>query len=141
VIQTEAGTYKPTHTCEDHCDRSGRSIRHRGASDAGKSSFLRAGLFPRLRRDDRNFLPLAIIRPERAAISGETGLLAALEDAFAAARIPISRADLRAVGLKPERVESEGSLPAWVSGNGGAWQWPSAVDEPGGEDHGGRGWG
>jgi formylglycine-generating enzyme required for sulfatase activity len=68
-----------------------------GASGAGKSSFLRAGLFPRLNRDDRNFLPLSIIRPERAAISGETGLLAALEDAFAAAKILIARADLRAV--------------------------------------------
>ena len=68
-----------------------------GASGAGKSSFLRAGLFPRLKRDDRNFLPLAIIRPERAAISGETGLLSALEGAFAAAHIPKPRADLRAV--------------------------------------------
>src|SRR5215813_9227716 len=68
-----------------------------GASGACKSSFLRAGLFPRLKRDDRNFLPLPIIRPERAAISGETGLLAALEDAFAAAKILIPRADLRAV--------------------------------------------
>src|SRR4029077_2467665 len=68
-----------------------------GASGAGKSSFLRASLFPRLKRVDRNFLPLPIIRPERAAISGETGLLAALEDAFAAAKILIPRADLRAV--------------------------------------------
>ena len=48
-------------------------------------------------RDDRNFLPLPAIRPERAAISGETGLLSALEAAFAAAKIPIARADLRAV--------------------------------------------
>ncbi len=46
-----------------------------GASGAGKSSFLRAGLLPRLSRDDRNFLPLPVIRPERAAINGETGLL------------------------------------------------------------------
>jgi hypothetical protein len=68
-----------------------------GASGAGKSSFLRAGLFPRLARDDRNFLPLPTIRPERAAISGETGLLAALEGAFATAKIPIPRADLRVV--------------------------------------------
>jgi hypothetical protein len=37
-----------------------------GASGAGKSSFLRAGLFPRLKRDDRNFLALPVIRPERA---------------------------------------------------------------------------
>ena len=68
-----------------------------GASGAGKSSFLRAGLFPRLVRDDCNFLPLPVIRPERAAISGETGLLSSLESAFSAAKIPIARADLRAV--------------------------------------------
>ena len=78
-----------------------------GASGAGKSSFLRAGLFPRLKRDDRNFLPLPMIRPERAVISGERGLLSALEAAFAEAKIPIARADLRmviqagAIKLKP----------------------------------------
>lgn len=67
-----------------------------GASGAGKSSFLRAGLFPRLARDDRNFLPLPPIRPERTAINGETGLLAALEGAFASFKMPVTRADLRA---------------------------------------------
>ena len=53
-----------------------------GASGAGKSSFLRAGLLPRLARDDRNFLPLPVIRPERAALTGENGLLRALEAAL-----------------------------------------------------------
>ena len=36
-----------------------------------------------------NFLPLPIVRPERVAISGDNGLLAALEGALAAAAIPI----------------------------------------------------
>ena len=68
-----------------------------GASGAGKSSFLRAGLFPRLKRDDRNFLPLPVIRPERAVISGETGFLRALEGGFAAGGIAMPLADLRVV--------------------------------------------
>jgi len=67
-----------------------------GASGSGKSSFLRAGLLPRLRRDDRHFLPLPIVRPERAAINGESGLLPALEDAFKAVGITTTRAKLRA---------------------------------------------
>jgi formylglycine-generating enzyme required for sulfatase activity len=67
-----------------------------GASGAGKSSLLRAGVLPRLGRDDRQFFALPIIRPERAAVSGSTGFLRALEGAFQEAKIPISRADLRA---------------------------------------------
>ena len=78
-----------------------------GASGAGKSSFLRAGLYPRLARDDRNFLPLPIIRPERAVLYGDEGFLAALAGAFEAAKITTPRAVLRAaiqggsISLKP----------------------------------------
>ena len=49
-----------------------------GASGCGKSSFLRAGLRPRLKRDDRTWLPLPMIRPERGVISGKFGLVEAL---------------------------------------------------------------
>jgi len=68
-----------------------------GASGAGKSSFLRAGLWPRLGRDDRHFLPLPVIRPERAALSGPSGLAASLEAAFRGLRQARSRADIRSV--------------------------------------------
>jgi len=48
------------------------------ASGAGKSSFLKAGLLARLRRDEENFLILPIWRPGRDALSGATGLVNAL---------------------------------------------------------------
>ena len=49
-----------------------------GASGAGKSSFLKAGLVARLKRDEVNFLVLPVIRPERAALSGTYGMAASL---------------------------------------------------------------
>jgi WD40 repeat protein len=48
------------------------------ASGAGKSSFLRAGLVPRLRRDDRSFAVLDIVRPEHGVLEGDNGLAAAI---------------------------------------------------------------
>ena len=49
-----------------------------GPSGSGKSSFLRAGLLPRLRREDRHFVLLDIMRPERQALTGDTGLAHAI---------------------------------------------------------------
>jgi WD40 repeat protein len=66
-----------------------------GASGAGKSSFLRAGVMPRLVRDDQNYLALPVIRPERAAINGDAGLLRALETGFAARDLIMPRAEIR----------------------------------------------
>jgi hypothetical protein len=61
-----------------------------GASGAGKSSFMRAGLLPRLERDDLHFLPLPVIRPERAVLTGDTGLIACLEQALKVAGLEIA---------------------------------------------------
>lgn len=50
----------------------------KGPSGSGKSSYLRAGLLPRLRREDRRFLVLDIVAPKRDAITGTTGLAQAI---------------------------------------------------------------
>ena len=59
-----------------------------GASGSGKSSFLRAGLLPRLARDDRHFVALSSVRPERRPLSGDRGLATALARAMAAMKLP-----------------------------------------------------
>ncbi len=66
-----------------------------GASGAGKSSFLRAGLLPRLARDDRNFVVLPVVRPERAAISGPAGLITAIAEAIVQRGLTSTRAQIR----------------------------------------------
>jgi len=59
-----------------------------GASGSGKSSFLRAGLWPRLARDDRSFFTLPIIRPGAAVLTGDGGLAMALTAAFTTLNVP-----------------------------------------------------
>jgi formylglycine-generating enzyme required for sulfatase activity len=66
-----------------------------GASGAGKSSFLRAGLLPRLARESQHFVTLPVIRPERAALTGESGLIPNLEKALKGAGLVRTRAEIR----------------------------------------------
>jgi hypothetical protein len=67
-----------------------------GASGAGKSSYLRAGIWPRLFRDDSQWLPLRTIRAGRGgALEGNEGLLYSLEDVHRRFALKASRADLR----------------------------------------------
>ncbi len=70
-----------------------------GASGAGKSSFLRAGLIPRLGREEREFLVLPVIRPAAAPMSGPTGLVASITEAFKKLRSRRSPDELTATVL------------------------------------------
>ena len=78
-----------------------------GAPGSGKSSFLRAGLWPRLARDQRHFLPLPVIRPAGKAVSGVDGLVAALAKAVESVGLDASPDRIRgavsggAVTLRP----------------------------------------
>lgn len=53
--------------------QSPRLLIIQAASGAGKSSYLRAGLWPRLKRDP-DFAPLAILRPAQGIVTGPDGL-------------------------------------------------------------------
>ena len=97
----EAALIRGLDTLRRMDDRGERFFVILGASGAGKSSFLRAGLWPRLKRDDRHFFPLPVIRPERAAISGQSGVLASFETAFRDCRAPKTRAQIRTTMDQP----------------------------------------
>jgi signal transduction histidine kinase len=90
-----------------------------GASGSGKSSFLRAGLLPRLGRDPQTFLPLPVIRNERAIITGETGLVSALASAFEATPLKVATGDIReavaggASKLKPLLARLAAAALSW----------------------------
>lgn len=78
-----------------------------GASGTGKSSFLRAGLWPRLLRDDSQWLPLRVVRAGRGGtIEGSEGLLAALAEVHNRFAVRATRADLRDRLSTPETFVS-----------------------------------
>jgi WD40 repeat protein len=76
-----------------------------GPSGSGKSSFLHAGLIPRLQREDRRFVVLGIMRPERNALTGNRGLAAAIFDARKKLKLPAPLGEIKRACLQdPDRV-------------------------------------
>jgi len=78
-----------------------------GPSGSGKSSFLRAGLIPRLQRDDRRYVVLGIMRPERNALTGDQGFAAAVDSAYRALGLsgpPLGEVKKACLGGDSDRV-------------------------------------
>jgi formylglycine-generating enzyme required for sulfatase activity len=65
------------------------------ASGAGKSSYLRAGLWPRLDRDP-DFAPLAVLRPAKGILTGPTGFGRKLASRLSRLDHPINPGDIHA---------------------------------------------
>ena len=65
------------------------------ASGAGKSSYLRAGLWPRLDRDP-DFAPLAVLRPAQGILTGPGGLGRQLAARLSRPGAPVSPGDIHA---------------------------------------------
>ena len=77
------------------------------ASGAGKSSFLKAGLWPRLERDP-DFLPLAILRSATGILTGENGLGRQLAAFFATHRHNRTATDIHEIVRRPPAAAAEG---------------------------------
>jgi WD40 repeat protein len=70
-----------------------RFLAVQAASGAGKSSFLRAGLWPRLSRDP-DFAPLGILRPAQGILTGPEGLGEKLAARLSRPGAPINPGDI-----------------------------------------------
>jgi len=98
------------------CDRRPRLYaRASGRPGAGKSSVSARGLWPRLARDDVNFLPLSVIRPERPRLRW-TGLLGALKSAATFGRAGSVRHRRVALRRSPVARRSCGRLTRTLAG-------------------------
>jgi conflict system STAND superfamily ATPase/TIR domain-containing protein len=100
-----------------------RQIRHRGsprllviqaASGAGKSSFLRAGLWPRLARASE-FVPIAIVRPATGIITGRNGIGQGFAKWFGEHKRHVAPGTIHAALTQGDAIEGAAALAAYLS--------------------------
>lgn len=94
--------------------RSPRLLIIQAASGAGKSSFLRAGLWPRLKRDP-DFVPLAILRPAQGILTGPDGLAQRVVPWFERQRKKKVPGDIEASLLSPDKALAAAALADLLS--------------------------
>ena len=85
--------------------RTSRLLVIQAASGAGKSSYLRAGLWPRLKRD-ADFAPLAILRPAQGLLTGPDGIGRRIAPWFERHRRKKASGDIEAALMQEDRAEA-----------------------------------
>jgi formylglycine-generating enzyme required for sulfatase activity len=83
------------------------------ASGAGKSSFLRAGLWPRLDRDP-DVVPLAILRPATGILTGADGLGRKLAARLSRPDRPVNPGDVHAPLMAKDLETAATALRTWI---------------------------
>jgi conflict system STAND superfamily ATPase/TIR domain-containing protein len=94
--------------------RAPRMVVIDAASGAGKSSFLRAGLWPRLKRDP-DFAPLGILRPAQGIITGPDGVGRRLAPFFEHFNRPKAPGAIHASLMVPDLAAAGQALTALVA--------------------------
>lgn len=91
-----------------------RTLVVQAASGAGKSSFLRAGLWPRISRNP-DFLPVALVRPAQGILTGPHGLGRRLSALLSRTDHPVNPGDVQAQLLAASVESADGSLKRYVA--------------------------
>jgi formylglycine-generating enzyme required for sulfatase activity len=84
------------------------------ASGAGKSSFLKAGLWPRLKRDP-DFAPLCILRPAQGILTGPDGIGQRIAPWFERRRRAKVTGNIEASLTQPDRAAAVSALAALLA--------------------------
>jgi formylglycine-generating enzyme required for sulfatase activity len=84
------------------------------ASGAGKSSYIRAGLWPRLRRDS-DYAPLAILRPAQGILTGPEGLGRKIAQYLSRPGAPVNAGDVHVNLVAENATEAAEALLRYMA--------------------------